>query len=137
MNTLLKWLNDQHWYIIALLVIASLFFWTYGCESQVESLITPGKKVTRLVIKAELNKEISRLESDLKYLTEIAKDREENLDRQDAAKQALLDAATVIGSTGSINPAGLVNIAATIAALSWGLKKNQQLKATTSEKLNT
>jgi hypothetical protein len=123
LNTILKWLNDQHWYLIALLIISGMFFFTYGCESNVSSIMYPEKKVNR-----------SELQNELVYLVGLAKSREENLDRQDAAKQALLDAATVIGSTGSINPAGLVNIAATIAAISWGLKKNQQLKAATSEK---
>lgn len=116
MNTILAWLNDQHWYIVALCIIAGLFFWTYGCESHVTSIMYPDKQVNR-----------SELQNELTYVVGLAKSREENLDRQDAAKQALLDAATVIGSTGSINPAGLVNIAATIAAIGWGLKKNQQV----------
>jgi hypothetical protein len=122
MTTLLKWINDQHWYIIALLIIAGMLFWTYGCESSVTSIMYPDKKVNR-----------SELQNELVYIVGLAKSREENLDKQDAAKQALLDAATVIGSTGSINPAGLVNIAATIAAISWGLKKNQQVNALTSK----
>jgi hypothetical protein len=120
MATILKWFNDNHWYLIAGLIISGMFFWTYGCESKVESLMTAQKKINR-----------AELSTELQYMVSLAKAREEDLDRQDAAKQALLDAATVIGSTGSINPAGLVNIAATIAAVGWGLKKNQQVNTLT------
>jgi hypothetical protein len=122
MNKILEWLNTNHWYLIAGVIICGMFFWTYGCESQVGSIMYPDKKVNR-----------SELQNELVYVVGLAKSREENLDRQDAAKQALLDAATVIGSTGSINPAGLVNIAATIAAIGWGLKKNQQVNALTTK----
>jgi len=118
MTTLLKFLNEQHWYIIAIIVIACLFIWTYGCESQVQSLMYPDQKVNR-----------TELQNELVYMVGLAKAREEDLDKQDASKQALLDAATVIGSTGSVNPAGLVNIGATILAISWGLSRNQKLKA--------
>jgi len=71
----------------------------------------------------------TELQNELVYMVGLAKAREENLNKQDAAKQALLDAATVIGSTGSINPAGLVNVGATILAIGWGLNRNQKLKA--------
>lgn len=117
MNALLNWLNDQHWYLVAIALIAAAILWTYGCESRVQSLMYPTQKINR-----------TELQNELTYLVGLAKAREEDLDKQDAAKQALLDAATVIGSTGSINPAGLVNIGATILAISWGLNRNQKLK---------
>jgi hypothetical protein len=123
MQKILSWLNDQHWYIIAGIVIVVLFFWTYGCESQVQSLMYPGQTVNRIVLSNELT-----------YLVGLAKAREQDLDKQDEAKQAILDAATVIGSTGSINPAGLVNIGATILAISFGLNRNQKLKAELNKK---
>lgn len=120
MKTILNWLNEQHWYIVAAIVIAGITFWTYGCESQVQSIMYPEQTVNR-----------TELSNELVYLVGLAKAREENLDKQDAAKQALLDAVTVIGSTGSVNPAGLVNIAATVLAIGWGLNRNQKLKAAT------
>lgn len=123
MQNVLNWLNDNHWYLIAIALVAGLFVWTYGCESQVQSLMNPPEKINR-----------TELSNELAYLVGLAKAREEDLDKQDAAKQALLDAATVIGSTGSINPAGLVNIGATILAISWGLNRNQKLKEATKEK---
>jgi len=117
MIQLISWLNSQHWYVFAIIFIAFLFFWTYGCVSTTESLIHEGKKVNR-----------SELQNELTYLIGLAKSRDEDLDRQDAGKQALLDSANVISQTGSINPSGLLNIAATIGAISFGLNRQQKIK---------
>lgn len=123
MSTILKWLNDNHWYIVALAVIAGLFLWTYGCESKVKSLIDPSSMVNR-----------GELQVEIEYVAGIAKTRVADLDKQDEIKQALFDALVLVGQGGQINTLGIVNLAATIAAVSWGLKKNQQLKAATIEK---
>jgi len=117
---MMKWCNDNHWYLIAGMIVAVLIFWAYGCQSQVKSIMYPEQQVNR-----------SELQNELVYLVGLAKSRTEDLDRQDESKQALLDAATVIGSTGSINPAGLVNIAATVVAIGFGLKKRQEVNVLT------
>jgi len=70
----------------------------------------------------------SELIAELNYMVELAKSREEDLDRQDAAKQALIDAAIVMSNTGSVNPAGIINLAATIAAIAFGLNRHQKYK---------
>lgn len=113
----LKWLNDYHWYIIAACFVGGLLFWTYGCESKCNSLLYPEKLIGRV-----------ELQNELSYFVGLAKAREANLDRQDAAKQALLDAANIIGSTGQINPSGLLTLASTIGAISFGLNRNQVAK---------
>jgi hypothetical protein len=117
MQTILKWLNDQHWFIIASIILVGLFFWVFGCESQCKSLIDPAKQVTRGELKAEIE-----------YLAGIADVRIADLDKQDQIKQELLNAVNIIGTGGTINPAGLVNLAASIGAIAWGLNRNQQLK---------
>jgi hypothetical protein len=122
MKRILTFCNDNHWWLIAGLLIAGMIFWTFGCQSHVESLITPQKQINR-----------TELQNELQYIIGTAKAREEDLDRQDATKQALLDAANVIGTTGSINPSGLLNVAATIGAIGFGLNRNQKLKAITKE----
>jgi len=114
---ILKALNDNHWYIIATVVIAVAIFWTYGCESQVKSLIEPNKMVNR-----------TELDNELQYLLGKAQALAERLDKQDEIKQALLDAASVIGTTGQINPTGLLNLAATIGGISFGLSQRQKYK---------
>lgn len=121
MNKFLTWVNDQHWYLIALIVIGALIFWIYGCESQTQSLIKPDTKVNRLELTAEME-----------YLAGIADARITDLDKQDELKQAFLDALVVVGQGGQLNAAGLVNLAATIGAISWGLNRSQKLKKVTS-----
>ena len=117
MSKILKYLNDNHWYIIAGCVIFIMILWTYGCESQVESMINPPKLINR-----------AELENELNYLVGLVEVKAEDLNRQDMIKQSLLDAANIIGAGGSINPSGLLNIAATIGAISFGLNRNQKLK---------
>lgn len=123
MKKILKFINDNHWFIIAGIMLMSTIFWTYGCQSQVESLITPEKLICR-----------AELQNELQYIVGMAKVREQNLDRQDEVKQALLDAVNIIGATGTINPSGLINLAASIGAISFGLNRNQKYKAVTKEK---
>jgi hypothetical protein len=120
MKTVLKFLNDNHWYIIAGLIIFGMAFWTYGCESRVASLIDSTKQVNR----AELQVEIE-------YVAGIAKTRVTDLDKQDEIKTALFDALTMVSQGGQVNAMGALNLAATIAAIGWGLKKNQQVNTLT------
>ena len=122
MKKILSFFNEQHWYVLALVLIFGIVFWTYGCISTTESLIDPDRQVTRI-----------ELENELDYLIGIASARAEDLNRQDAIKQALLDAANLMSQTGSINPSGLVNLVACIGAISFGLNRNQKVKALTKD----
>jgi uncharacterized membrane protein len=117
MKTILKFLNENHWYIIAAIAISGIAFMVYGCESTVTSLVDPIRKVNRLELQNELN-----------YFVGMAKARDAELDRKDETKQALLDAFNIIGKEGTINPSGLLNLAGTIGAISFGLNRNQKLK---------
>lgn len=121
MDKLLSWLNDQHWYIIAVIVIAGSIFWTYGCESTVPSLINPNQLVNRAELKVELE-----------YVVGIAGTRIADLDKKDSIKQALFDALVLIGQGGQVNALGVLNLAATIGAISFGLNRNQKLKKLSS-----
>jgi len=114
--------NDNHWYLIAGAIICAAILWTYGCESQCESIINAGKQVNR-----------SELYNEINYVVGLAKAREENLDKQDEIKQAILDAGNLISQTGSINPSGLINLAATIGAISFGLDRHRRYKITRSQ----
>ena len=122
MKKILSLLNDNHWYLIAAAILCAVVFWTYGCESNVSGLLDPNQRINR-----------AELENELTFLIGQAKIKVENLDRQDEIKQALLDAGNLMASTGQINPSGLINIAATIGAISFGLNRNQKLKAVTKE----
>lgn len=118
MKRILKSLNDNHWYIIAAAIAAAIMIWVYGCVSTVPSVLHPEQLINRI-----------ELDNELQYLIGLVQARAQELDRQDAIKQALLDSANVIGQTGNINPSGLLNIIATIGAVSFGLNRNQKAKA--------
>lgn len=117
MKKILSWLNDQHWYLIAIVVIAAAIFGTYGCESQVSGLLNPNARISR-----------AELQNELAFIIGQAEIKVADLDRQDEIKQALLDAANIMSTTGTINPSGLINLAACIGAISFGLNRNQKLK---------
>lgn len=117
MKKILKFLNNNHWYVIAVILSASLLIWIYGCQSQVRSLIEPEKKVTR----AELQVEVD-------YILGQAKVKLADLDRQDEIKRILLEQAAIFASTGTFNPMGLLNTVITIGAVSFGLDRNKKLK---------
>lgn len=118
LTTVLKFCNENHWYIIAGIFLSGLFFWGYGCESEVCSLINPDQKVNRL-----------ELENEVRYIVGKADALKVDLDKQDAIKQQLLDAANVIGSGGNINPSGLLNLVASIGGISFGLSQRQKYNA--------
>ena len=123
LKNILKFANDNHWYIIAGVLVAAAVTWTFGCQSTCTSLLNDSKKITR-----------SQLQNELNYIVGQAKCYEEDLDKQDAVKQALLDAANVMGATGTINPSGLINLAASIGGISFGLSQRQKLKSATTKK---
>lgn len=117
MTTILKFLNDNHWYIIAAAIISSMMFWSYGCESTTKSLLDPLSQVNR-----------SELQVELEYISGIARTRVEDLDKKDEIKQALFDALVLVSQGGQINSMGVLNLAATVMAIGWGLERNQKLK---------
>jgi arginine exporter protein ArgO len=117
-KTIMKYLNDNHWYIIAAIVICAIFLWLFGCQSKVSSMITPEKQITR----DEL-----MLESD--YLLGEIKVKLADLDKQDEIKQLIIDQASMFSKTGSFNPMGLLNTLISVGAISFGLNRNQKLNA--------
>ena len=118
LKKLLTWCNHNHWYVIGTIILASLSIWLIGCQSTVNSLLTPEKMVTR-----------GELQAELEYLINLAETRKDELNRQDEIKTQLLNIASVISTDGSFNPSGLISILTTIASLSFGLDRNYKLKS--------
>jgi len=112
-----KFLNENHWYVILVVVSMALCFYFYGCQSTVPSLLDPVKRVNR-----------DELQAEAVWLATQIDIRSADLDRQDEIRQQLLDAATLIGSEGGINPSGIVSLVATIGAVSFGLDRNRKFK---------
>lgn len=118
MKNILKLLNDNHWYIIGVTLAVLCIIWAYGCESRVGSMMNKGELVNRDELQAEAD-----------YLLAMFRTKASSLDRQDAVKQQLLDAANVLGQGGQINPSGILNLAASIGGISFGLSQRQKLNA--------
>ena len=80
----------------AAVVCIALACWAYGCQSQVESMRTPDRMVTRPQLKIEVDTLLA--EAKLKF---------EDLNRQDAFKRQLFEYGLVVAQGGSINPVGV------------------------------
>ena len=126
MTKVLRFFNDNHWYVIAVIIAASISIWLYGCDSQVPSMMDPAKKINR----AELE-----LESD--YLIGQVKMKLADLDKQDEIKILMLEQALIFGESGTFNPAGLLNTLISIGAISFGLNRNQKLRTITKNTTQT
>lgn len=121
MLNFLRFINKNHWYIIAAIVAAALLIWLYGCQSTVNSMINPKQKITR-----------AELENETNYIIGQAKVKLADLDRQDELKRLLLEQAVLFNSTGTFNPAGLINTLISVGAIAFGLDRNKKLKDATA-----
>lgn len=115
MKKMLKFLNDNHQYIVAAAIILIATLWTYGCASQVNSILNPNQRITRAELQIEVDYFLAHAE--LKTL---------DLDRQDAIKQSLIDLGSTFATTGTLNPTGLLNTAISIAAVAFGLNQRKR-----------
>lgn len=115
MRKLFKFLNENHHYIIAAAAIISCSLWTYGCHSQVNSILNPNQRISRAELQIEVDYFLAHAE--LKLL---------DLDRQDEIKQALLDLGSTFATTGTLNPTGLLNTAISVAAIAFGLNQRKR-----------
>jgi len=116
MKKILKFCNDNHQYLIAVVIIAAISFWTYGCESHVNSLLNPNQLISRGELQIELDYVLAHAE--LKFM---------DLDHQDEIKQSLIDLGSTFATTGTLNPTGLLNTAISVAAISFGLNQRKRL----------
>lgn len=89
--------NHNRYEAIAALVVLCVCFWIFGCESKVESITNPDRKVTRI----ELSDEVEN------YLA-MADVRFARLDREDELRGLLFRHGVTYASTGAIDPIGLL-----------------------------
>lgn len=99
MKKLITFLSKEAGQCIAVLFCLAILVWLYGCQSKVMSLTGSGQLVTRPVIQMELD-----------TFMKLAEIRFADLDRQDAFKQALVNAAILTAETGTFNPMGVIAI---------------------------
>lgn len=112
--------NHERYQSIAILLIIALLVWTYGCPSKVESLRSPGKRLTR----AEFEIEVTSLLS-------TAEVRLLDLDRQDNVKRLIFDNLLLTAQSGQFNLIGLAAAAFTtlgIGATVDNVRKRREIK---------
>ncbi len=80
----------------AAVICIALGCWIYGCQSQVESMRTSDKMVTRPQLKIEVDTFLA--EAKLKF---------EDLNRQDAFKRQLFEYGLIVAQGSSVNPVGV------------------------------
>lgn len=117
LNTML---NHERYQTIAVILIIILLIWAYGCPSKVESLHSPGKRVTR-----------AEFEIETKGLLSTAEVRLIDLDRQDNIKRLIFENLLLTAQSGQFNLVGLVAGVATllgIGATVDNVRKRKELK---------
>lgn len=120
--TLFQKLNGTTGTIVAAVLVAAASLWFIGCQATVDSLLNPGKQVTR-----------AELQSEWQYYTGIMKARTSELDQKDALRQLILDQANIVSQTGTINPAGVGGLLVSVLAIGFGL--DQRRKAATANSI--
>jgi hypothetical protein len=123
----MKWLktvlNDNHSVTISCVLVALFLVWFISCQATVESLLTPGKKVTR-----------GELEAEWKYYSAVMKSRTADLDSQDSLRQLILDQSNLFLQTGSVSPVGLGGLLVSVGAIGFGLDQRRKAQAATKKK---
>jgi len=96
---------------IAIIALAAILFWGYGCPSRVESLFDPNKKIVRAELQVELDTVIATAEF-----------RMADLDRQDQFRDIIFKNAMLMVETGTINPAGIIVLLTSLYGVTRGAK---------------
>jgi len=97
MKKILEFLNHERYQAISIAVCCCFLLWIYSCQSTTRSPSDPSSKLTRGQLTAEIDYYLAKAE--LAYI---------DLDRQDAIKQKLLDAAAIAAQGGQVNIVGLL-----------------------------
>jgi hypothetical protein len=121
---LIDWLDDNHWWVVAFVVIAALIIWAYGCESTVPSLLYPNQRVNADGLNAEIQ-----------YFNARAAGEVNEIAYQNNIKQAFFNGLNAVAlAGGTISTGGLLTLITTIASVAFGL---QQRKAASNNSTGT
>lgn len=97
----LKDLSDNWPKAFALTVLTALLFWGYGCPPKAQSILTPGKKLTRPELQIELDTIVATIEF-----------RMSDLEDQERIRDLVFKNALVMVDGGSLNPVGIMTMLA-------------------------
>ena len=88
-------LRHNQFLTVAVVVVAVLMVWLFGCESTTQSPLRPETKVTRGELEVEVDMFKIKVQQSVK-----------DLDRQDLFKQELFNIGVLFAQGGSVNPVG-------------------------------
>lgn len=110
MKTLRKIVSHNQGQTSAIVIVAVLVLWIYGCQSKVSSLIDPSRQVTRAELEIEVERALKKPDADLDLILKQSKIKIAELDRQDEVKMALVDFAAITAEGKKVNPAGVAGL---------------------------
>lgn len=126
MKEVWTWVRHNQGVAAALVILAVLIVWTFGCEPKVDSLIEPDKKVNAAELSLEIESETSRLMAELEELAKRGELKMEELARMEVIRQELVNFASISAASGGFNPSGLVTMGFSI--LGFGAVVDNRLK---------
>lgn len=106
MKKLWAFIRHDSGIVIGSILAVCVLVWTYGCESQVTSIVNAPTLVSRSELELEVEDFIARAE--LKF---------KKLDQQDAFKKAMFSFAVNFMQGGNINPAAIALVIGNILGL--------------------
>lgn len=121
MKTIRKMISHNQGMTMAVIVCIGVAIYIFGCQSKVTSLVHKDKQITADELKVEFESEAARIELALEDLIKRAGVKFKEIDRQDAIKQKLMDAALISTSGGALNPAGLVGLLIGVVGIGAGI----------------
>jgi len=111
-------LSDNWPKVFALTVLTALLFWGYGCPPKAQSILHPGKKLTRPELQIELDTIIATIEF-----------RMSDLEEQERIRNLVFKNALVMVDGGTLNPVGVITgLAALYGAMSAGKQVKDRIK---------
>lgn len=103
---------EKHWpSVLTLGFGVFMLYFGYGCESKVQSLQDPPRKITR-----------TQFDEELLRLMQLAEIRKIDLDRQDELRSLILNNALILIEGNQINPFGIITAIAGLYGIAQGGK---------------
>jgi len=106
---MLQWIKTHLTIIITILVCAAFFFYCWGCEPKVRSLISTDRLINRQELQLELDQFIT-----------MAQIRMADLDKQEELRGIILQNALILVQGQPYNPVGIITAIAAIYGISQG-----------------
>lgn len=103
---LLTLFNHERYQSISIIIVIILLLGWWGCEPKSNSIRNPKLKVTRSQLKSELDSIMLEVQNSVN-----------EMDRQEEVINFLFQQALVVGSTGTINPIGILTSIGAILGL--------------------